>query len=66
MAGDDATARSPYSRNKSMVIKSGTQVAGFITEVQNMKIDNANDLDIAMAMSNLLQYSNYYAKRSGS
>ena len=37
-----------------------------ITEINNTQIDNAKDLDVIMPMYNLLEYSENYAKTSGS
>ena len=37
-----------------------------ITEINNTQIDNAKDLDVVMPMYNLLEYSENYAKTSGS
>ena len=36
-----------------------------ISKINNTFIDNAEDLDIAMSMYNLLEYSDYYSLTSG-
>ena len=37
-----------------------------ISEINNTQIDNAKDIDIVMPMYNLIEYSDNYAKTSGS
>ena len=37
-----------------------------ISEINNTQIDNAKDIDIVMSMYNLIEYSDNYAKTSGS
>ena len=37
-----------------------------ISKINNVLIDNAEDLDAAMSMSNLLEYSKNYKKTTGS
>ena len=37
-----------------------------ISEINNTQIDNAKDIDIVMPMYNLIEYSDNYAKTTGS
>ena len=37
-----------------------------ISEIDNTQIDNAKDIDIVMPMYNLIEYSDNYAKTTGS
>ena len=37
-----------------------------ITEINNAQVDNAQDIDIAMPVYNLIEYSDAYSKTSGS
>ena len=37
-----------------------------INEINNTQVDNAKDIDIVMPMYNLIEYSDNYAKTSGS
>ena len=57
-------------RNKSCSIaKSCKNKAPFInciSKINGVKIDNAEDLDVAMPMYNLLEYSKNYRKTTGS
>ena len=41
-------------------------MADCISEINNTQIDNAKDLDIVMAICNLIKYGNNYSKTSGS
>ena len=37
-----------------------------MSEINNAQVDNAKDIDIVMPMHNLIEYSDNYAKTSGS
>ena len=37
-----------------------------ISEINNMQIDNAKDIDVVVPMYNLIEYSDNYSKTSGS
>ena len=41
-------------------------IANCISEINNTEIDNAKDIDIVMPMYNLIEYSDNYAKTTGS
>ena len=38
----------------------------FITEIDNTKVDNVQDIDVVRSKYNLLEYNNNYWKTSGS
>ena len=37
-----------------------------LSEINNIQIDNAKDIDVVMLIYNLIEYSNNYSKTSGS
>ena len=41
-------------------------ITGSITEINNTQVDDAQDIDRAMPMYNLIEYSDAYSKTSGS
>ena len=65
-AGADATARQADERDKGVVSKNCAPFTNCIGEINNTQIDNAKDIDIVMPMYNLIEYSDNYAKTSGS
>ena len=65
-AGDDAAARQADERDKVVVFKNCAPFTNYISEINNTQADNAKDIDIVMSMYNLIEYSNNYAKTSGS
>ena len=52
--------------NKKIIFKNCTPFTNCISEINNTQIDNAKDIDIVMPMYNLIEYSDNYAKRTGS
>ena len=64
--GDNALARQADERDKGLTFKNCTPFTNCISEINNTQIDNAKDIDIVMPMYNLIEYSNNYAKTSGS
>ena len=54
------------TRNKKLIFKSNAPFRSCISKINNTFIDNAEDLDIAMPMYNLLEYSDNYSITSGS
>ena len=52
--------------NKKVIFKNCSIFSSCISEVNNIQIDNAKDLDIVMNMYNLIEYSDNYSKTSGS
>ena len=65
-AGDDAAARQVDERNKEVAFKNCVPFTNCISEINNTQIDNAKDTDIVMPMYNSIEYSDNYAKTSGS
>ena len=65
-AGNDAAARQADERNKGVAFKNSAPFANWISKINNTQIDNAKDIDIVMLMHNLIEYSDNYAKTSGS
>ena len=63
-AGDDAAARQADERDISVVFKNCAPFTNCISEINNTQVDNAKD--IVMLMYNLIEYSDNYAKTSGS
>ena len=64
--GDDAAARLADERNKGVIFKNCAPFTKCICKTNNTKIDNAQDIDIAMPMYNLVEYSDNYSKTSRS
>ena len=64
--GADAAARQADERNKGASFKNCAPFINYISEINNTQIDNAKDIDIVMPMYNLIEYSDNYAKTSGS
>ena len=52
--------------NKKVIFKNCAQFTNCISEINNTQIDNAKDIDIVMPMYNLIEYSDNYAKATGS
>ena len=65
-AGDDAAARQADERDKGVAFKNCAPFTNCISEINNTQVDNAKDIDIVMSMYNLIEYSDNYAKTSGS
>ena len=64
--GADAAARQADERDKGLAFKNCAPFINCISEINNTQIDNAKDIDIVMPMYNLIEYSDNYAKTSGS
>ena len=52
--------------NRSLAFKNNAPFISCILKINNMLIDNAEDLDVAMPMYNLIEYSKNYRKTTGS
>ena len=52
--------------NKKVIFKNWAPFTNYINEINNTPIDNAKDIDIVMPMYNLIEYSDNYAKTTGS
>ena len=51
---------------KNLVFKNNAPFINCISNINGVKIDNAEDLDVVMPMHNLLEYSKNYKKTAGS
>ena len=52
--------------NKKVIFKNCARFNTCISEINNTQIDNAKDIDTVMSMYNLIEYSDTYAKTTGS
>ena len=62
-AAQDAAAN---NTNKKVIFKNRGPFTNCIGEINNTQIDYAKDIDIVMPMYNLIEYSDNYAKTTGS
>ena len=53
-------------RNKSVAFKNNVPFINYISEINGVQIDNAEDLDVAMPMYNMFEYSKNYRKTTRS
>ena len=65
-AGADAAARQADEGDKGVIFKNCAPFTNCISEINNTQVVNAKDVDIVMPMYNLIEYSDNYAKTSGS
>ena len=65
-AAADEAARRADERDKGMAFKNCSPFTNCISEIDNTQVDNAKDINILMRMYNLIEYSDNYAKTSGS
>ena len=61
-----AAAGAVNNTNKKVIFKNCAPFTNCISEINNTQIDNAKDTDIVMPMYNLIEYSDNYAKTTGS
>ena len=54
----DAAATQAGERNNRLTFKNYARFIDYISEINNMQVDNAIDLDVVMPMHNLIEYSN--------
>ena len=52
-------------RNKFLAFKSKAPFTNYISKINNVLTDNAEDLDVVMLVYNLLEYSKNYRKTTG-
>ena len=52
--------------NKKVIFTNCAPFTNCISEVNNIQIDNAKDIDIVMSMYNLIEYSDNYTRTTGS
>ena len=65
-AGADAAARQADESDKGVAFKNCAPFTKCISEINNTQVDNAKDIVIVMPMYNLIEYSDNYAKTTGS
>ena len=58
------TAAVPNNR-KNIIIKNCASFTVCISEINSTQIDNAKEIDVAMPIHNLIEYSDNYSKTSG-
>ena len=67
---DNATAIDNAHDNalgdKKLFFKNNASFINFISKINGVKIDNAEDVDVVMPIYNLLEYSKNYKKETGS
>ena len=61
-----SATRQADERDKGVIFKNYAPFTKRISRINNTDIDNAQDIDIAMEMYNLIEYSDNYSKTSGS
>ena len=61
-----AAGAAANNTNKKIIFKICDPFTNCISEINNTQIDNAKDIDIVMPMYNLIEYSDNYAKTTGS
>ena len=61
-----AAGAAANNANKKVIFKNCAPFTNCISEINNTQIDNAKDIDIVMPMYNLIEYSDNYAKTTGS
>ena len=64
--GDDAATRQADERDKGVAFKNCAPFINCISDINNTQVGNAKDIDIVMPMYNLIEYSDNYAKTTGS
>ena len=64
--GITVTEPNNAKRNKSVAFKKNAPFINWISKINGVQIDNAEDLDVVMPMYNLLEYSKNYKKTTGS
>ena len=65
-AGDDDAAKRLDHRNKGIIFKNCAPFTKCISRINGTEINKAQDIDIVMPMSNLIEYIDNYSKTSGS
>ena len=61
-----AAAAAANNTNKKLIFKNCAPFTNCISEINNTQVGNAKDIDIVMPMYILIEYSDNYAKTSGS
>ena len=63
--GAGAAARQADERDKGVTFKICAPFINYVSQINNIQVDNAKDIDIVMPMYNLIENNNNYAKTSG-
>ena len=61
-----AAAAAVNNDDKKVIFKNCAPFTNYISEINNTQVDNAKDIDIVMPLYNLIEYSDNYAKTTGS
>ena len=61
-----AAGAAANNTNKKVIFKNCAPFSNRISEINNTQVDNAKDIDIVMPIYNLIEYSDNYAKTTGS
>ena len=64
--GADVEARQANEIDKGVAFKICALFTNCISEINTTQVDNAKDIDFVMPMYDLIEYSDNYAKTSGS
>ena len=65
-AGDNDAAKRLDERNKSVIFKNCAPFTECVNRINGTEIDTAQDIDIAMPLHDLIEYSDNYSKTSAS
>ena len=68
IAVDDTSAESAAANNinKKVIFKNCAPFTNCISEINNIQVDNAKDVEIVMPIYNLIEYNDHYSKTCGS
>ena len=66
VAGNDDATKRADERDKGVTFKNCAPFTKCISRINNTDIDNGQDIDIAMAIYNLIEYGDNYSKSYGS
>ena len=61
-----AAGAAANNNNRKVIFKNCAPFINCISEIINTQVDNAKDIDIVMPMHNVIEYSDNYAKTTGS
>ena len=64
-AGADDNAKRLDYRNKGVMFKTFVPFSNYLNNINNTKIDNGENINVVIAMYNLIKYSDNYLKSDG-
>ena len=64
--GADDTVKKVDVRYKGLIFKNSAPFTKRLSEINNTKVDDAQEIDLVMSMYNVIEYSDNYSKTSGS